>query len=80
MQLKEKEQPKKDIKEEKYEPWPSVTESFYPGKYLASKRSDVYHAPKCDWAKKISKSQRVWFKSDEEAKKAGYRKHSCLKK
>ena len=66
--------------EKSYEPWPSVTEAFYPGKYLASKNGSVYHSPKCDWAKKISKSQRVWFKSDDEAKKNGYRKHSCLKK
>ena len=64
--------------QEHYEPWPSVTEAFYPGKYIASKRGAVYHAPKCDWAKKIYKSQRVWFKSDDEAKKAGYKKHSCL--
>lgn len=78
-QLKQKEN-EIPIKEEKVEPWPSVTEAFYPGKYIASKKGAVYHAPKCDWAKKISRSQRVWFKSDEEAKKNGYRKHSCLKR
>lgn len=65
--------------DEKVEPWPSVTESFYPGKYLASIRGAVYHVPKCDWAKKISKKSRIWFKSDEEARKKGYKKHSCLK-
>jgi hypothetical protein len=62
------------------EPWPSVTELFYPGKFIASNRSDYYHAPKCDWAKKIAENRRVWFKSEQEAKKKGFKKHSCLKK
>ena len=67
-------------KADKIEPWPSVVEAFYPGKYVASKTGAVYHAPKCDWAKKISKSKRVWFADEKDARKNGYRKHSCLKK
>jgi len=52
--------------------------SFTPGKLVASKRSNVYHLPKCEWAKKISKERRVWFKSKEEAWEKGYKAHSCV--
>ncbi|HLD40167.1 MAG TPA: hypothetical protein VJB13_03430 [Candidatus Nanoarchaeia archaeon] len=51
---------------------------FTPGKYVASKRSNVYHEPKCDWAKKIQKDRRVWFASREEALNKGYKKHECV--
>ncbi|MEA2036927.1 MAG: hypothetical protein U9O94_05425 [Nanoarchaeota archaeon] len=53
--------------------------NFEPGKYVASKRGSTYHAPKCDWAEKIDKKNRVWLESDSDAKKKGYKKHSCLK-
>ena len=46
---------------------------------MASKSGTKYHAPKCDWAKKIKKSNAVWFISKEEAKKAGYKKDDCVK-
>lgn len=49
-----------------------------PGKYIASKRSNVYHAPKCDWAKKIKKERQLWFNSKEEALEKGYKKHDCV--
>jgi len=67
------------IQDSKVEPWQSVVEQFYPGKFIASSNSDYYHSPKCDWAKKIVQSRRVWFQSKEEAKKKGYKMHSCLK-
>ena len=51
---------------------------FTPGKYVASKRSNVYHEPKCDWAKKIQKDRRLWFASREEALNKGYKKHGCV--
>jgi len=56
-----------------------VEKEFKPGKYIASKTGTKYHAPKCDWAKKIKKSNAVWFNSKEEAKKAGYKKDDCVK-
>ena len=56
-----------------------VNVTYDPGKYVASKNSDYYHAPKCDWAKKIKKERQVWFKDLEEAKKKGYRAHECAK-
>ncbi|TKJ17754.1 hypothetical protein CEE44_04445 [Candidatus Woesearchaeota archaeon B3_Woes] len=58
----------------------SVKKTFKPGKFIASSNSTYYHAAKCDWAKKISKTNRVWFKSKEDARKKGFKQHSCLKK
>jgi len=58
----------------------NVKTEFYPGKFIASKTGSVYHGSKCDWAKKISSKNRVWFQNDQEAKKQGYKQHSCLKK
>ncbi|MEK6939820.1 MAG: hypothetical protein AABX31_03765 [Nanoarchaeota archaeon] len=58
---------------------PSKKTTFSPGKYVASKRSNVYHEPKCEWAKKIQKDRRVWFASREEALNKGYKKHDCVK-
>jgi len=55
-----------------------VYTNFEPGKYVASNRGVVYHSPKCDWAKKIGSDNRVWFDSEQEAKKKGLKKHSCL--
>ena len=54
------------------------TTKFSPGKYVASKRSNIYHEPKCDWAKKIKKDRQVWFNNKEEAWEKGYRAHSCV--
>ena len=56
-----------------------VVETYTPGKYVASKTGSVYHAPKCDWAKKIKENKQVWFDSEKEAKKK-YKPHSCIKK
>ncbi len=70
--IKRKEVEYSEEKEEK------VYTNFEPGKYVASNRGTVYHAPNCDWAKKIGSKNRVWFNSDKEAKKAGLKKHSCL--
>ena len=56
-----------------------VKKSFKPGKYIASKTGTKYHAPKCDWAKRVKKKNAVWFDSKEEAKKAGYKKDTCVK-
>lgn len=55
-----------------------VEKSFEPGKYIASKTGSKYHAPKCDWAKKVKKKNAVWFDSKEEAQKAGYKKDDCI--
>lgn len=49
-----------------------------PGKYVASTRGTVYHAPRCEWAKKISRSGRVWFTSKDEAVEKGFKAHDCV--
>ncbi len=54
------------------------TAQYSPGKYVASKQSNQYHEPKCDWALKISEGRRVWFKDKEEAWEQGYKAHSCV--
>lgn len=51
---------------------------YSPGKFVASKASNTYHEPKCDWAKKIKKHRLIWFKSKEEAWEKGYKAHSCV--
>lgn len=50
-----------------------------PGKYVASSRSNIYHEPKCDWAKKINQEGRIWFADKKEALDKGYRGHNCVK-
>lgn len=52
---------------------------FKPGKYIASKTGAVYHIGKCDWAKKIKNKNRLWLKDKAEARKKGFKKHSCVK-
>jgi len=66
------------IGKEEIEPVEDVEKSFKPGKYIASKTGAKFHAPKCDWAKKIKKANAVWFDSKEEAKKEGYKKDDCV--
>ena len=55
-----------------------ATASFTPGKYIASSRSNVYHAPKCEWVNNIALDHRVWFAGKEEAWQKGFRGHSCI--
>lgn len=40
--------------------------------YWASAKSNKFHLPSCTWAQKISRGNRIVFKSREEALKAGY--------
>lgn len=60
------------------EPEAKVAAGHSPGRLIASKSSNVYHAPKCDWAKRISKARRVWFEDKAEAWDKGYKAHSCM--
>jgi hypothetical protein len=57
-----------------------IKKTYAPGKFVGSSTSNKYHSPKCDWAKKIKKKNQVWFKTEMEARRKGYSKHSCLKK
>jgi hypothetical protein len=60
------------------EPAKESTTRHSPGRLIASKTSNVYHAPKCEWAKRISKAKRVWFEDKAEAWEKGYKAHSCM--
>jgi len=57
----------------------AVTKTFTPGRYIASKTGTKFHSPKCDWGKKVKKSNAVWFNTKEEAKKAGYKADDCIR-
>ncbi len=78
MNIKKEEEIEKAVEEPIKEEAPVYT-NFEPGKYIASKTGSSYHIPKCDWAKKIKRQNQVWLNSEEEAKKKGFKKHSCLK-
>ena len=43
------------------------------GVYVGSKNSNIYHYPSCEWAKKISSQNEIWFDSVTDAKAHGYR-------
>ena len=55
-----------------------VKKTFKPGKFIASRAGTKFHAPKCDWAKKIKKENAVWFNNKEDARKAGYKTDDCV--
>ncbi len=57
----------------------AVTKTFIPGKYIASRTGTKFHSPKCDWGKKVKKSNAVWFNTKDEAKKAGYKADACIR-
>lgn len=46
----------------------------YKGKFVASKNGKVYHWPWCPWAEKIKPENQIWFNSEAEAQKAGYKR------
>ncbi|MBW3014854.1 hypothetical protein KY330_00370 [Candidatus Woesearchaeota archaeon] len=74
------EEPEDDMKVEEITPEHSIVykSEHKPGKYIASKTGSSYHSPKCDWAKRIKKANRVWLNDKVEAKKQGYKPHDCV--
>ncbi len=38
-----------------------------------------FHAPRCDWAKRIKKKSQVWFNDKEEAKREKYKACDCVR-
>ncbi len=42
------------------------------GRVVASKNGTKYHLPWCPGADRISEGNKIWFASEDEAKKAGY--------
>lgn len=62
-----------EAKEAGYEPCKRcVVVSAKEGKFVGSKEANVYHKPDCPAVKKISKDNKVYFQSEEEAKEAGF--------
>lgn len=41
--------------------------------YVASKKSEIYHLPKCEWANKINDNNLIVFQNKVQAQVAGYR-------
>jgi len=48
------------------------------GMFVASKNSNIYHSPDCQYAKRINNENKIFFNSAEEAKERGYSPHSCV--
>ena len=65
-------------KSEETKPARKASAQFSPGKYIASKRGNTFHEPKCEWSNNISAVNRVWFASKDEAWEKGYKSHSCI--
>ena len=57
---------------------PTTFEEKTSSKYIASKRSNVYHEAKCERAKKIQKARLVLLESREDALNKGYKNHNCV--
>lgn len=46
------------------------------GRFVASRSGSVYHWPWCSWAQKIKPENQIWFATEAEAQKAGYKRCS----
>ncbi len=53
-------------------PEPVPTPKPSTDKFVGSAKSDKYHYPSCQWAKRIKPENEVWFSSTQEAGAAGY--------
>lgn len=73
-ELKEevKQEVKSELKREQ-----KVNATYTPGKFVGSDKGNKFHIPKCVWAANIKKENQVWFDSEEEAIRRGYKKHNC---
>jgi len=48
------------------------------GTFVSSRSGTKYYWPWCSWAKRIKPENQVWFKSEDEAKAAGYSPSVCI--
>lgn len=48
------------------------------GAFVASKNSKIYHLPDCKYVKRIKEENKIYFKSEEEAREKGFSPHSCV--
>ncbi len=70
------------VKERKkrHKHWKTYDFKEIKGKFVASRRGKYFYSPHCREARRIKPRNRVWFDSWEEAVRAGYKPHRCLKK
>lgn len=68
-----KEEVKSELKKEQ-----KVSAIYTPGKFVASKKAGTFHVAKCDWAARISRQNRVWFDSKEDALARGLKPDKCV--
>jgi hypothetical protein len=57
----------------------AVSQSTKDCTFLASKNSNKYHTPTCQWAKRIKSENLVCYKSVQDAENNGKQKCSCVK-
>ncbi|MBI2558920.1 hypothetical protein HYW20_06375 [Candidatus Woesearchaeota archaeon] len=62
----------------KSEEEPNIEKTFIPGKFIASRKSNKFHIAKCDWAKRVSKENQIWFDSKEDAEIKGFQADRCV--
>ena len=74
----DKMEPKDEAKAETKDALKNVQATFIPGKFVASKKANKFHAAKCDWAARVSKENRIWFNSREEAQTKGFEADKCV--
>ncbi len=57
---------------------PNIEKTFIPGKFIASRKSNKFHIAKCDWAKRVSTENQIWFDSREDAEIKGFQADRCV--
>ena len=46
--------------------------------FVASKMASAYHRSNCEWVNNIKRRNKVWFVTERQAKKAGFKPHECI--
>lgn len=46
--------------------------------FVASKMASAYHRSNCEWVNNIKRRNKVWFSTEKQAKKAGFKPHECI--
>ena len=69
---------KREIKEEltaEQKKAASMEKTFTPGKFIATRKGNKFHQPKCVWANNINKENQGWVDSKADAITKGYSEH-----
>ncbi|HIH04997.1 TPA: hypothetical protein HA281_02665 [Candidatus Woesearchaeota archaeon] len=46
--------------------------------FVASRMASTYHRSNCEWMNNIKRKNRVWFSTEKQARKAGFKPHECI--